>query len=74
MFGLSFTRSYDPMGVISKLKVENKFTTYHYTNKPEIKKYKIQLEWKENTLQEAEEQVVSTSNVKTPLAQEKIAK
>jgi len=67
-FGLNFTWSYDPMGVISKLKVENKFTAYHHTARPEIKQYKNQLEWKENTLQEAEEQAVSTSNVQTPLA------
>jgi len=52
-FGLSFTWSYDPMGVISKLRVENKFTTYHHTARLEIEKYKNQLEWKENTLQEA---------------------
>ena len=54
-FGLSFTWSYDPMGVISKLRVENKFTAYHPTTRPEINLYKNQLEWKENTVQEAEE-------------------
>lgn len=35
-FGLSFTWSYDTMGVISKLRVENKFTAYHHIAKPEI--------------------------------------
>lgn len=35
-FGLSFTCSYDPMEVISKLRVENKFTAYHHTTNPEI--------------------------------------
>jgi len=39
-FGLSFTWSYNPMGVISKLRVENKFTAYHHTTKPEIEQYK----------------------------------
>ena len=73
-FGLSFTWSYDLMGVISKLWVENEFTTYHHTVKPEIEQYKNQLEWIENTLQEAKEQAISTSNVKTPLAQEKTTK
>jgi len=73
-FGLSFTWSYDPMGVISKLRVENKFTAYHHTTRHEIEQYKNQLEWIENTLQEAEEQEVSTSNVQIPLAQEKTAK
>jgi len=67
-FGLSFTCSYDPMGMISKLKLENKFIAYHHTSRPEIEQYKNQLEWKENTLQEAKKQAVSTSNVQTPLA------
>ena len=71
-FGLSFTWSYDPLGV--KLKVENKFTPYHHTTRPEIEQYKNKLEWTENTLQEAEEQAVSTSNVKTPLAHEMTTK
>lgn len=62
-FGLSFTWSYDPIGMISKFRVENKFTTYHHTARPEIEQYKNQLNWTENTLQEAEEQAVSTSNV-----------
>lgn len=62
------------MGVICKLRVENKFTGYHLTARPEIEQYKNQLEWTKNTLQEVEEQAVSTSNVRTLLAQEKIAK
>ena len=32
------------------------------------------LEWKENTLQEIEEHVVSTSNIHTPVTQEKTGK
>ena len=35
-FGLSFAWSYDPMGLVSKLKLENKFTAYHHTARPEI--------------------------------------
>lgn len=49
-FGLSFTQSYDPMGVISRLRVENEFTAYHHTTRHEIKQYKNQSKWKENTL------------------------
>jgi len=73
-FALSFSWSYDPLGVISKLGLENKFTPYHHTTRPEIEQFKNQLEWTENTLQEAKEQVVSTSNMQTPIAQEKTAK
>ena len=39
-FNLSFTWSYDPLGVISKLRVENKSTSYFHTAKLEIEKYK----------------------------------
>ena len=35
-FDLSFTWSYDPMGVVSRLRVENKFTTYHHPARLEI--------------------------------------
>ena len=35
-FGLSFTWSYDPLGTISKLRVENKSTPYIHTHRPEI--------------------------------------
>ena len=54
-FNLSFTWSYDPLGTISKLKVENKNTPYIHTHKPEINKYMNQLEWAEKTFQEVEE-------------------
>lgn len=73
-FGLNFTWSYDPMGATSRLIVENKFTAYHHIARPKIEQYKNQLEWKENTVQEDEEQAVSSSNVQTPLAQEKTTK
>ena len=49
-FSLSFSWSYDPLGVISKLRVENKFTPYHHIARPEIEQFKNQLEWTENTL------------------------
>lgn len=33
---LNFSWSYDPLGVISKLKVEDKFTPYHHTTRPKM--------------------------------------
>jgi len=66
-FGLSFTWCYDLMGIVSKPGVENKFIAYHHIARPEIEKYKNQLEWTKNTLQEGEEQVVSTSMCKLHL-------
>jgi len=50
-FNLSFTWSYDPLGIISKLRIETKSTPYFHTPRPKIEKYKNQLEWVENTLQ-----------------------
>lgn len=73
-FGLSFTWSCDPLGIISKLRVENKTTPYIHTPRPEIEKYVNQSVWAENTLQEAEEKLVSTSNLQTPTPQEKTIK
>ena len=40
-FPLSFTWSYDPFGVISKLRVEQKTTPYVHTQRPKIEKYKL---------------------------------
>ena len=54
-FSLSFTWSYDKLGIIYRLRVETKSTPYFQTPRPEIEKYKHQPEWVENTLQEAEE-------------------
>lgn len=73
-FILSFTWSYNPLGIISKLREETKFTPYFHTTRPEIEKYKNQVEWVENTLQEEEEQHVSSSIVQTPTMQEKATK
>lgn len=60
-FKLSFTWSYDPLGVISKLRVEQKATPYAHTPRPGIEQYMNQDEWQENTLQEAEEKVISST-------------
>lgn len=54
-FPLSFTWSYDPFGIISKLRVKQKETPYVSTPRPEIEKYMNQHIWVENTLQEAKE-------------------
>lgn len=70
-FNLSFTWSYDPCGIISKLKMENKITPYIHTSRPEIEKYANQLELIENTLQEVEEHLFSTSSLQTPTPHEK---
>jgi len=64
-FTHSFTWSYDPWGIISKKRVENKSTTYIHTQRLEIEKYMNQIEWMPNTLQEAEEQVISSSGAQT---------
>lgn len=58
---LSFTWSYDPYGIISKLGVDNKSTSYIHNSRPDIERYANQLEWAKNTLQEVEEQIMSTS-------------
>ena len=49
-FKLSLTWSYDPLGIISKLRVEQKTTPYSHTPRPEIKQFMNQDNWKENTL------------------------
>ena len=43
-FKLSFTWSYDPLGIISKLRVEQNSAPYTHTPKPEIEKYMNQYE------------------------------
>lgn len=73
-FNLSFTLSYDPWGIISKLRVENKTTPYIHTSRPEIEKYVNRSEWVENTLQEVEEQLFSTSNLQNLFPQVKVSK
>lgn len=44
-FNLSFTWSYDPLVVISKLRVEQKTTPYTHTPRPEIEQFMNQDEW-----------------------------
>jgi len=73
-FPLSFTWSYDPFGVISKLRVEQKATPYVHTQRPEIEKYMKQHTWVENTLQEIEEQILSKIALETPIPKEKTDK
>jgi len=51
--------------------VENKSTAYIHTQRPEIKKYMNQIDWMPDTLQEAQEQVISSSSAQTPWHQEK---
>ena len=59
------------MGIISKKRVENKSTPYTHTHRLEIEKYMNQEEWVVNTLEEAKEQVISTSRIQTPTPQGK---
>lgn len=59
------------MGIISKKRVENKSTTYTHTQRLEIEKYMNQIEWMPDTLQEAKEQVISSSSAQNPRQQEK---
>ena len=66
-----FTWSYDPHGIISAPRVELKTTSYTHTSREEIIKYMNQDEWVEGSLQEAEEQVISTSNIQTPVPNSK---
>lgn len=70
IFKLSFTWSYDPFNLILKLRVEQKKTPYTHTPRPEIEQYMNQIQWEENTLQEAEEHVISTTTSQTPTPQE----
>jgi len=61
-FTNNFTWSYDPWGIISKKRVENKSTPYIHILRPEIEKFINQIEWRTDTLQEAKEQVISSSS------------
>lgn len=73
-FNLSSTWSYDPLAIISKLRVEHKTTPYTHTQRPKIKRYFNQLTWTENTLPKAKEQLVSTSALQAPTPQDKVGK
>jgi len=65
-FGNSFKWNFGPLGVISKLRVKFKLTPFIDESKPEIEKYSNQLEWLENTLQEVDKQVDTSSILQTP--------
>ena len=54
-FTHNFTWSYDPWGIISKKRVENKSTPYIHTHMIRIEKFMNQIEWMHETLQEDEE-------------------
>lgn len=54
--------------------MEQKETPYVHTQRPEIEKYMNQKNWIENTLQEAEEQVLSRIALETPIPREKTEK
>lgn len=54
-FTHNFTESYDPFGIIHKMRVENKSTPYVHTHMPKIEQLINETEWVDNTLQEAKE-------------------
>lgn len=70
-FTHSFTWSYDPMGIISKKRMDNKSTPYIHTHRLEIEQYMNKEEWASNTHQEAKEKVISTLGIQTPTPQER---
>ena len=65
----SFTWSYDRFGIISALRVQLKATPYNHTPRPELEKFINQEKCYEGTLIEADEQVISTPQTKTPTTQ-----
>ena len=69
-FTHNFTWSYDPLGIISKKRPKNKSTPYIHTHRPEIEQFMNQPDWAKNTLQEAEEWVISFASIQTPMPQE----
>jgi hypothetical protein len=64
-FPIRFTWSYDPFGIIYEMRTKQKTTPYMRTQRPEIEKYMNKAEWAENTLQEEEEQTLSTTTSQT---------
>jgi len=62
----SFTWSYEPWGIIYRKSVENNSTPYIHTHRPEIEKITNQTKWMLETLQEAKEQMLSSSSAQTP--------
>lgn len=54
--------------------MELKTTPYNHTRSPKIDKFMNQDKWEENTLQEEEEQTLSTTILHTPVPQDKQGK
>ena len=73
-FHPSFTWSYDSFNIISNLRVELKTTPYNHNPRLEIEKFMNQDQWEENTLQEVEEQTLSTATLHTLVPQDKQGK
>ena len=70
-FKLRFIWSYDPLGIISKMRVEKKTNPYAHKPSTEIEQYANQEQWTENTIQQAEEKIVSQSSLQTPIPKDK---
>ena len=49
-FKHNFTCSYDPFGIVSKMRIKHKYTPYIHTSRPELEQFMNQEEWQENTL------------------------
>ena len=58
-FILSFNWTYDPLGVISSIRVEKKYSPYNHISKQKIEQYSNQEVWEEKNLLEVEEHVSS---------------
>lgn len=74
IFKPSFSWSYDPLGIISKLRLEQKSASYAHTIRPKIEQYANQEKWTEGTLQEFEERLISQSSMKNLIPKEKEGK
>ena len=55
-FPMSFTRHYDPCGIILEMRGKNKNVPYAHEFKPEIEKFTNQTVWEPNTLMDEEQQ------------------
>jgi len=73
-FQPSFTWSYDTFSIISNLRVELKTRPYNHTHRPKIEKFMNQDQWEENTLQEEEEHMLSTTTLHALVLQDKHGK
>ena len=62
---------YDPLGVISKLRVKCKLTPYVQEKKPDIEKYSNQSKWLENTLIQAEKKGYTSQILQAPAQEDR---